>query len=134
MWTHLKSNIIQVTLGSIVWIMLVTSLSNLDVSVPYIYFWRIIIIGMMFGIVFGGAYPYLWSYSTLSSMMKVISSTLINFDCITLGVKLYSNYLFNMMSPYLIYILLLTLLLHYIVFYFYLGFLNRKLMKELNGH
>ncbi len=131
MWNELKKRFIQVSLSSIIWIMLITTFSNMHTKVSYLYFWRILLIGCLFGLVFGVVYHYLWSYSNLFDNYKVLLSSVANFICIVTTVKLYSNYIFSILIPYLFYIFIITFILHLIIFKIYLRFQNARLVNEL---
>lgn len=131
MWNELKKRFIQVSLSSIIWIMLITTFSNMHTKVSYLYFWRILLIGCLFGLVFGVVYHYLWSYSNLFDNYKVLLSSVANFICIVTTVKLYSNYIFSILIPYLFYILIITFILHLIIFKIYLRLQNTRLVNEL---
>nr|QHW12387.1 hypothetical protein SD607_00032 [Macrococcus canis] len=131
MWNNLSNRFINVTLGSIVWIMIITSFSNMNIEIPYLYIWRIILMGSIFGVVFGVIYYYLWNYSNINDICKVLLSSLSNFICIVTTVKLYSSTLFDMLMHFMIFIFIITLVLHYLIFKVYLRVQNIKLTKEL---
>lgn len=131
MWNNLSNRFIHVTLGSIVWIMIITSFSNMNIEIPYLYFWRIILMGSIFGVVFGVIYYYLWNFSNINDIYKVLLSSLSNFICVVTTVKLYSSTLFDMLMPFMIFIFIITLVLHYLIFKVYLRVQNIKLAKEL---
>lgn len=69
---ELIQNFFQTSFLSLIWLMTITSLFNTDITVHYNYFWRLILISILFGLSFGVLYPYLWKYSTTKSTFNVI--------------------------------------------------------------
>ncbi|ODJ51517.1 hypothetical protein [Brochothrix thermosphacta] len=132
--THtLKNSFNQATLGSIIWIFLLANISNLKQNIPFTFIWNLLLIGILFGLVFGIIYPYLWNYSIFKASTNILISTVANIFCVFLGVRLYSIDMFNLMKPFWIGIILLTLIVHIIGFYFYAQHKSRQLKNELNN-
>jgi len=129
----LKNSFTQTSLGSIIWITLLTSIQNLNQTIPFHYIWNIILIGLLFGVIFGVVYPYLWNYSTFKSSINIFISTIVNVSCMYLSLKLYSTDMLNFINPYWVGIILLTLVGHIVGFYFYSKYQNNQLKKELNN-
>jgi len=74
----------------------------------------------------------LWNYSTLKVTTKITISTLLNFCCGMGSVYLFSPKVFEFIKPYLLLILVLTLIGHIIGFYFFSKYENKKIADSLN--
>lgn len=129
---QLKNNFVQGTLGSLIWLIFLTSLSYSGKMIPFNFIWRLIIISCLLGLVFGVIYPYLWEYATFKTTTNIITSSLLNSFCGFLSVYLYSIDMFLFIKPYLIYMVILTIIGHTLGFYFYSKYDNKKQAKELN--
>lgn len=132
MINELKNNFTQTTLGAIIWLAILRTLFNFQETTALNPIWTVITIGLIFGLIFGIVYPFLWSYSTFKASLNITISTVFNTIGGLLAVYLFSPGMFNFIKPYVIGIVILTLLGHTIGFYFYSKFENRKLAAELN--
>ena len=132
MIAHLRHSFTQVTLGSIIWIFLLSTLVYRGLNIPFNYVWNLIGIGVISGIIFGIIYPYLWNFSTFKASINILLSTIINSFGGLLVVYLFSTDMFNLIKEYVIYFIILTLAGHIIAFYFYSKYQNRKLADSLN--
>lgn len=132
MFQQLKNSFIQTTLGSIIWVTFLATLLFHNQNVPFNFFWHILAIGSLFGIVFGILYPYLWKYSTLKASFNIIISTFINSVSSFLVVYLFSPEMFLSIKPYLLVFIILTFIGHLIAYYFYAKSETNKQVKELN--
>ncbi|GIN96897.1 hypothetical protein J6TS1_27670 [Siminovitchia terrae] len=129
----LKNNFLQVSFLGMIWIVFLITIFNLhEEIVPFLYIWNLIGISILMGIVFGIAYPYLWNYSTFKVTTKIIISTFLNFFCGIESVYLFSPKVFEFVKPYLLLILLITLIGHIIGFYFFSKYENKKIAESLN--
>ncbi|MGY3766167.1 hypothetical protein ACWOAH_06380 [Vagococcus vulneris] len=128
----LKNSFTQAALGSTIWITMLATLQFHQRIVPFHFIWNILLIGLLMGLVFGVIYPYLWHYSTFKALTNIIISTCANNICMFIGLTLYSRDMLNIVMPYWIGIILLTLIGHIIGFYFYSKYKNSQLTKELN--
>ena len=132
MINELKNNFTQTTVGSIIWIAILATIFNFQETTPLHPIWTVIAIGCIFGFIFGVIYPFLWNYSTFKSGINIAISTVLNTIGSTLAVYLFSPTMFNFIKPYIIGIVLLTLIGHTLGFYAYSKMENRKLAAELN--
>lgn len=132
MFKQLKNNFFQAAFGSMIWITIICSLTDFFSKIPFNYVWNLIGISGMVGLVFGIIYPYLWNYSTLKASTNIILCTGINTLCAYACVYLYSTQMFDLIRPFFIGVLLLTLILHIISFYFYSKHDNKKMAATLN--
>lgn len=119
-------------LGSLFWVMSLTTLffGNLNVSLSFL--WKIIGIAAIVSLVFVVLYPYIWNYSTWSARLNIIVLVLLNFVTGYLILYLYSIDLFNLVRPYWIGVLLITLILHIISFFCWRKIQNKKIAQDLN--
>lgn len=130
---ELTQNFFQTSFLSLIWVMVITSLSNTDNLIYYNYFWRLILISILFGLSFGVLYPYLWKYSTTKSNFNVFVCSTDNTIIILCSIYLYSADLFNQISPYLFAIIVINLILHYVIFKLYSDYLNQKYIMEIQN-
>lgn len=133
MINDLKNSFLNVSFLGLIWIVLLMTIFNLhEEVVNFLYIWNLIGISILMGIVFGIAYPYLWNYSTLKVTTKITISTLLNFFCGIASVYLFSLKVFEFIKPYLLLILVITLIGHIIGFYFFSKYENKKIADSLN--
>ncbi len=128
----LKNSFLQGSFLGMIWIVFLITIFNLHEKIPFLYIWNLIGISILMGIVFGIAYPYLWNYSTFKVTTKIIISTLLNFFCGIESVYLFSPKVFEFVKPYLLLILVITLIGHIIGFYFFSKYENKKIADSLN--
>ncbi|WP_042479149.1 hypothetical protein [Bacillus ndiopicus] len=127
----LKNRFLQVAfLGMILVVVLATILH--EDTVQFLYVWNLISISILMGIIFGIVYPYLWNYSTLKVTTKIALSTFLNFFCSIGSVYLFSAKALIFVKPYLLLVLVITLIGHIIGFYFYSKYENKKIANSLN--
>lgn len=133
MINDLKNSFLNVSFMVLIWIVFLITIFNLhEEIVNFLYIWNLIGISVLMGIVFGIAYPYLWNYSTLKVTTKITISTFLNFFCCIESVYLFSPKVFEFIKPYLLLILVLTLIGHIIGFYFFSKYENKKIAASLN--
>lgn len=132
MYKQLKNNFFQAAFGSLVWVTLLCSFTDLFSQVAFSYFWHLIAISLIIGSVFGILYPYLWSYATLKAPLTILICTVVNTLCGFACVYLYPPQMFELVRPFFFAVLLLTLVLHILMFYFYSKYENRKMAVKLN--
>lgn len=132
MFKQLKNNFFQAAFGSLVWVTLLCSISDFFSVIPFYYNWHLIEISILIGILFGVIYPYLWNYSTFKASANILICTVLNTLCAFTSLYLYSSQMFNLIRPFFLIVLLVTLILHIISFYFYSKYDNEKLAADLN--
>lgn len=133
MISNLKNSFLNVSFLGLIWIVFLITTFNLhDEIINFLYIWNLIGISVLMGIVFGIAYPYLWNYSTLKVTTKITISTILNFCCGIGSVYLFSLEVFGFVKPYLLLILVITLIGHIIGFYFFSKYENKKIADSLN--
>lgn len=125
-----KNRFIQGTLLTIIWIVFLTGFTRQTMEVTF--FWNILLISVSLSLIFGVIYPYIWNYSTWIAPISIILSSVINFLTGYFVLYLYSKVLFQLILPYWLAVLCVTLLLHVIFFYFYRKYQNEKMARELN--
>lgn len=120
------------TLGSLIWIMVLTTLFFGTPKVSLNFFWKIIGIAVIVSLVFTVLYPYIWNYSIWSARLNIVVMSLLNFVTGYLSLYLYSIDLFKLMQPYWVMVLLVTFGLHVIIFFFWRRIQNKKIAQDLN--
>lgn len=132
MFKQLKNNFFQAAFGTLIWISILCSITDLSSQISFSYIWNLIGISILIGLLFGIIYPYLWSYSTFKASTNIVVCTLLNAVCAYTIVYLYSTQMFALIRPFFIAELLLTFVLHVITFYFYSKHDNKKMAATLN--
>lgn len=122
----------QATLGSIIWVTLLITMSGSTEVVPLGYMWHIIGIGLLMGGVFGVIYPYLWKYATFKAYVNILLSSILNTMTGFLAVYLYSTTMYLQIKGFFTVVLIITLMGHTLGFYVYGKMQNVKLAQELN--
>ncbi|MEK4488235.1 hypothetical protein NYE44_01100 [Paenibacillus sp. FSL L8-0493] len=132
MVNQLKNSFFQVFTLTSLWITLLLTVFFKDQSIDMLYLWRIAGIAIISAGIFGVMYNVLWNYFTLRPLWNIlISSTFSIFGGMGM-VWLFSKEMFNFISPWLPGMLLLSVILHTIAFYFYARINSRKQAEELN--
>ncbi|WKY44535.1 hypothetical protein Q5O14_00105 [Eubacteriaceae bacterium ES2] len=129
---NLRSAFFQVFTLSLIWISLLMTIFLSDSQIAISYIWHIIGIAAVFGIMFGIVYTVLWDYLTLKPLINILISSIMN----TLGgltvVALFSMQMFDLIKAWIPGILILTIVLHTIIFYFMAGRDASKNAEKLN--
>lgn len=129
---ELRSSFFQTSFITTVWLVLLVSIFNQNYLLDVTAVWRLLLIGIIFGLVFGVLAPYLWDYATFSVTKNVLISTLANVLCGLTSIYLFSSEMFSFIIPWTPIIFMLTLIGHILGFYFYSKLENKKLSLELN--
>lgn len=129
---ELRSSFFQTSFITTVWLVLLVSIFNQNYLLDATAVWRLLLIGIIFGLVFGVLAPYLWDYATFSVTKNVLISTLANVLCGLTSIYLFSSEMFSFIIPWTPIILMLTLIGHILGFYFYSKLENKKISLELN--
>jgi len=132
MISKLKNQFMQTAFISTIWVLVLLTFTGIEKTVTLNYYWHIIGIGVIFGLIFGVCYPYIWHYGTWSASINVFATTALNFLGGLLVVYLFSVDMFDLILPFWWAMLLLNLGLHIIAFYFYRNQQNKRLAKDLN--
>jgi uncharacterized membrane protein YvlD (DUF360 family) len=101
-------------------------------QVEFTYFWRIIVISILLSLVFNVLYKYIWEYGTWIAPVNILVTSSVNFltgYCVLYG---YSREMFIQVRSFWWEILILTIILHIISFYFWRRHLNKKIANQLN--
>ncbi|WP_297079093.1 hypothetical protein [uncultured Enterococcus sp.] len=127
-----KEQVIQITLVTFIWLLVLISLGWGDTLLSVGYVWRLLGIAGLFGGLFGGFYPYVWSYLTWSSLVSSLVMTVANFSVGFISLALFSRDLFIFVWSYWWLVLIVTFILHLLMYQVYRQLENQKLAKELN--
>lgn len=133
MITQLKHNFFQISFLSMGWLTLLISIYHPTSYIMPTYLWHLFLIAVIVGGVFGVIYPYLWNYTTWGAIRNVGCATLTNFVAIFSGLGLFSNRVLKTILPFWWEVLILTLVLHILMFYIYRNYQNQKLIQQLNS-
>ncbi|MNN22728.1 hypothetical protein D3C81_1361010 [compost metagenome] len=132
MINQLKHSFFQVFTVTLLWVILLVTVFFKDQSFSILFLWNVVGIAMISAGLFGVMYNALWNYFTLRPIWNIIISSTFN----TLGgigaVWLFSKDMFHFIGPWFPGMLLLSVVLHTIAFYFYARMDSKKKAEELN--
>ncbi|OAB27030.1 hypothetical protein PMSD_23930 [Paenibacillus macquariensis subsp. defensor] len=132
MINQLKQSFFQVFTVTTLWIMLLLTIFVKDQSISMLYMWNVAGIAVISAGLFGVMYNALWNYFTLKPIWNIVISSTFN----TLGglaaVWLFSKEMFHFIIPWAPGMLLLSVILHTVGFYFYAKMESKKKVEELN--
>lgn len=114
----------QTTLGSIIWIAILTTIFDF----PEMTILKVVALGLIAGLVFGIAYPMLWQHASFKTRIKLTTSVLLNTVVGSLAVYIVSPLMFHWLQPALIGIFVLTVCLHLVGLSLYMRF-EKRLIK-----
>ncbi len=132
MITQLKQSFFQVFTITVLWVTLLITVFFNDQSMDVSYLWNIAGIGMIAAGVFGVMYDALWNYFTLKPAWNILISSVLNITGGLTAVWLFSKEMFAFISPWLPGMVILSVVLHSIAFYFYAKIDSRKQAEALN--
>lgn len=132
MTKNLRSSFFQVFTLSLIWITLLITVFFNNQTIQITYLWNVIGIAAIFGLMFGVLYSVLWNYLTLTPIMNILISSVLNMLGGLTAVMLFSSQMFYLIAPWIPGMLILTILLHTIAFYICARLDTRKKAGELN--
>jgi hypothetical protein len=129
---ELKNKFMQAAFLTSVWILGLLTIFFGNMTVDLNLFWRILGISSLFAVTFGMIYPYVWNYGTWTAPINIVITTGVNILSGFGAIYLLSKVMFNFIMSYWWEIILLDLILHILMFYFYRKYENKQLVKKLN--
>lgn len=129
---RLKHQILQITLFSFIWLLVICTLIEGNTRIELFYVWKLLAISGIIGGVFGFVYPYTWEYLTWSALVNSIVMTGVNFVAGYVSLYLFSATLFSFILPYWWAVLLVTFVLHLCMYQLYRRYENQKIARQLN--
>lgn len=132
MTKNLRSSFFQVFTLSLIWVTLLITVFFNNQTIQITYFWNIIGIAAIFGLMFGVLYSVLWNYLTLKPIMNILISSFLNMLGGLMAVMLFSAQMFYLIAPWIPGMLILTIILHTLAFYIYARVDAKKKAGELN--
>ncbi|MCL6603999.1 MAG: hypothetical protein K6T94_14115 [Paenibacillus sp.] len=132
MISQLKHSFFQVFTITFLWVTLLFTLFLKDQSISILYLWNIAGISIISAGLFGVMYNALWNYYTLKPVWNILISSTVNMVGGMIMVWLFSVEMFQLILPWLPGMLLLSVVLHTIAFYFYARMDSKKNADELN--
>ncbi|MHA7965305.1 hypothetical protein ACX93W_14260 [Paenibacillus sp. CAU 1782] len=132
MMTQLKQSFFQVFTMTVLWVTLLITVFFNDQTIDVGYLWNIAGIGVIAAGVFGVMYDALWNYFTLKPVWNILISSVLNIAGGLTAVWLFSEEMFAFISPWLPGMVILSVVLHSIAFYFYAKIDSRKQAEALN--
>lgn len=132
MINQLKNSFFQVFTITSLWITLLLTIFFKDQLMDMLFLWRIAGIAIISAGIFGVMYNALWNYFTLKPIWNILISSTFSILGGMAMIWLFSKDMFNFISPWLPGMLLLSVVLHTIAFYFYAGINSKKKTEELN--
>ncbi|USB33535.1 hypothetical protein [Paenibacillus sp. YPG26] len=132
MINQLKQNFFQVFTITSLWLTFLATLFLKDQTISMLYLWNIAGIAVISAGLFGVMYNALWNYFSLKPVWNILISSVLN----TLGglaaVWLFSKEMFEIILPWVPGMVVLSVVLHTIAFYFYAKMESKKTAEELN--
>ena len=132
MINQLRNSFFQVFTITFLWVTLLFTMFLKDQSISILYLWNIAGISIISAGVFGVMYNALWNYYTLKPVWNIIISSTINMVGGMIMIWLFSVEMFNYIVPWWPGMLLLSVVLHTLAFYFYARVSSKKHAEELN--
>lgn len=132
MINQLKNSFFQVFTITSLWVTLLLTIFFKDQLIDMLFLWRIAGIAAIAAGVFGVMYNALWNYFTLKPVWNILISSTFSILGGMGMIWLFSKDMFHVITPWLPGMLLLSVVLHVIAFYFYAGVSSRKKAEELN--
>ncbi|GGH36214.1 hypothetical protein [Paenibacillus segetis] len=132
MINQLKQSFFQVFTMTLLWIVLLITVFFKDQSISIVYMWNVVGIALISAGIFGVIYNALWNYFTLKPIWNIVISSTFNILGGILAVWLFSKDMFHFIAPWFPGMLLLSVVLHTIAFYFYARIDSKKKAEELN--
>jgi FlaA1/EpsC-like NDP-sugar epimerase len=132
MINQLKHSFFQVFTLTSLWVTLLLTIFFKDQSIDILYLWRVVGIAIISAGLFGVMYNALWNYFTLKPLWNIFISSTLNLLSGMIIVWLFSKDMFHFIAPWLPGMLLLSVVVHTIAFYFYARMNSKKQAEELN--
>ncbi|MGX7418216.1 hypothetical protein ACWOFR_05360 [Carnobacterium gallinarum] len=129
---NLKLGFFQTFTITLIWVTLLSTLFFSNQKTTQMTFWHFIGIAGITGLLFGVLYNLLWNHFTLAFYWNILLSSSFNLIGGFVVVKLFSDYMFELIVPFIFPMFLLELVLHTMVFYVYAKKVNQKKVRELN--
>ncbi|WNS42012.1 hypothetical protein [Paenibacillus sp. MMS20-IR301] len=132
MANQLKQSFFQVFTLTSLWVTLLLTVFFREQSVDMLYLWRLAGIAVIAAGMFGVMYNALWNHFTLRPLWNILISSILSLSGGMGMVWLFSVEMFDQIKSWLPGMLLLSVVLHTIAFYFYARVNSRRQAEELN--
>ncbi|MEK4061925.1 MULTISPECIES: hypothetical protein [Paenibacillus] len=132
MISQFKHSFFQVFTVTSLWVTLLLTLFYREQPISMVYLWHVAGIAAISAVLFGIMYDALWNHFTLKPFWNILISSIITIVGGMLIVWLFSQDMFHVILPWWPGMLLLSVVLHTIAFYFYARIDSRKRVEELN--
>lgn len=129
---QLKNSFFQVFTVTSLWVTLLLTVFYKDQPISISYLWHVAGIAAVSAGLFGVMYTALWNHFTLKPVWNILISSLAAILGGMLIIWLFSQEMFHFILPWWPGMLMLSVILHAIAFYFYAGMDSRKRADELN--
>ncbi|KGE19784.1 hypothetical protein [Paenibacillus wynnii] len=132
MINQLRNSFFQVFTMTFLWVTLLFTVFMKDQTISVLYLWNIVGITVISAVLFGIMYNALWNYYTLKPIWNIFISSTISILGGLIVVWLFSIDMFHYIIPWWPGMLLLSVVLHTLAFYFYARVSSKKNADELN--
>lgn len=129
---NLTHSFFQVFAVTSVWITLLLTIFFNGQTIALSYLWNLIGISTICALLFGVVYNGLWNYLTFKPVTNILITSILNIAGGLTAVWLFSPAMFIFIAPWIPGMLLLSLLLHSIAFYWYGRIDAQKKAAQLN--
>ncbi|RUT31883.1 hypothetical protein EJP77_10930 [Paenibacillus zeisoli] len=132
MINQLKQNFFEVFTITSLWVTLLMTLFLKDQTISMLYLWNVAGIAVISAGLFGVMYNALWNYFSLKPVWNILISSVLNMLGGLAAVWLFSKEMFDLILPWVPGMVVLSVFLHTIAFYFYAKMDSKKTAEELN--
>lgn len=132
MLNPLKQAFFQVFTLTSLWVALLGSLFLGEQTISMTYLANFVGIGTIAGVLFGVMYNALWNHFTLKPFWNVLICSILNIAGGMAAIRLFSKVMYDTILPWLPGMIVLSVVLHILAFYFYARIEIRKRAEELN--
>lgn len=129
---NLTHSFFQVFAVTSVWITLLLTLFFNGQTIALSYLWNLIGISTICALLFGVVYSGLWNYLTFKPVTNILITSVLNIAGGLAAVWLFSSAMFVFIAPWIPGMLMLSLLLHSLAFYWYAKIDAQKKAAQLN--
>lgn len=129
---NLTHSFFQVFAVTSVWITLLLTIFLNGQTIALSYLWNLIGISTICALLFGVVYSGLWNYLTFKPVTNILITSVLNIAGGLAAVWLFSPAMFVFISPWIPGMMMLSLLLHSLAFYWYAKIDAQKKAVQLN--
>ncbi|AMP21273.1 hypothetical protein AZF37_09070 [endosymbiont 'TC1' of Trimyema compressum] len=129
---NLRHSFFQTFSLTFIWILgLLSIFTKLDFSFNFV--WNIVAISLLSGLIFGTMHNAVWNFFTFKPLVNVLVTSIVSIIGGLSIVWLFSVEMFYLVVGWIVPMMMLSIVLHIIAFYFYSKSGSYRKIKELNS-